>query len=228
MYLNNYSVRISGHKESGQYVTLNHKEQYTVILGNKSAARCDAEVKIDGRLIGTWRLGVSETLVLERPSNDDGKFTFYRTGSEEAVKVGEHTVGASEKGLIYVTFVPEKLSNSFTFSSDPPVHWLSTDNVVVTDTLQYQNDSVTNTPACYTARSSTTTAGDVHFTNVSSSNTRSAGVTGLSGASNQKFVDAYNMDLDYSKQTVIALRLVAASDDPRPLVAYSTPIPPPI
>jgi hypothetical protein len=227
MYLNNYSVRVKDRKEDGQYVTLNHKEQYTLVLGNKSHARCDAEVKVDGVLVGAWRLAAGETLMLERPANDTGKFTFYRSGTSEAVKVGEHSVGSADKGLVYVTFIPEKLSNSFTFNPGEPA-WVVTDNVPVMDTFQYRNDSVTNTPACYTAHGTTTTTGDVNFTNISSSKTRSAGVTGLSGASNQKFVDVSNMDLDYSKQTVIALRLVAASDDPRPLVAYSTPIPPPI
>jgi hypothetical protein len=227
MYLNNYSVRISGHKESGQYVTLNHKEQYTVILGNKSHARCDAEVKIDGRLVGTWRLAPHETLVLERPLNDDGKFTFYRTGSEEAVKVGEHTVGGSEKGLIYVTFVPEKVSHYAVMDGGWDLYTAPTISPLVfgsggTGDLPVNNVEV----SCNTAVNYCQSTTDNY--QIRAVNNLAEGVTGLSGQSSQKFVDAGYMTLDYSRQTVIALRLVAASDDPRPLVAYSTPIPPPI
>jgi hypothetical protein len=58
----------------------------------------------------------------------------------------------------------------------------------------------------------------------------SAGGTGLSGSSNQSFGQAKEMDLDLSSQVVIHLRLVAqkATDEPRPLTSYSTPVPPPV
>ena len=57
-----------------------------------------------------------------------------------------------------------------------------------------------------------------------------AGGTGLSGQSNQKFVTVDAMELDYSQQTVIYLRLVAkkSRSQPRPLTSFSTPVPPPI
>lgn len=58
--------------------------------------------------------------------------------------------------------------------------------------------------------------------------TLSAGGTGLSGHSNQQFVDAEYLDLDYSQQTVIHLRLVCNDSGPRPLTRYSTPVPPPV
>ena len=55
----------------------------------------------------------------------------------------------------------------------------------------------------------------------------SAGGTGLSGHSDQNFGRAERMELDDSQQTVIHLRLVAASEDePRPLRSFSNPIPP--
>ncbi len=58
----------------------------------------------------------------------------------------------------------------------------------------------------------------------------SAGGTGLSGESTQKFGRAVEIQLDYSQETVIHLRLTAKNDidEPRPLTNYSNPVPPPI
>lgn len=57
--------------------------------------------------------------------------------------------------------------------------------------------------------------------------TRGAGGTGLSGQSSQHSTQAQEIRHDYSRQTVIQLRLVCVDvDGPRPLMAHSTPYPP--
>ena len=56
----------------------------------------------------------------------------------------------------------------------------------------------------------------------------SAGGTGLSGKSEQKFIDVKPLDYNESAFVQINLRLVCNDDEPRPLTPNSTLIPPPI
>ncbi len=55
-----------------------------------------------------------------------------------------------------------------------------------------------------------------------------AGGTGLSGESKQRFSDAPEIHYDHSRFITINLRLIDASEEPRPLFPRSTPIPPPL
>ncbi|MFI3220264.1 MAG: hypothetical protein QX189_14280 [Methylococcales bacterium] len=54
----------------------------------------------------------------------------------------------------------------------------------------------------------------------------SAGGTGLSGKSEQKFIDVQSLDYNEASFVQIHLRLVCNDDEPRPLMPLSTPIPP--
>lgn len=57
----------------------------------------------------------------------------------------------------------------------------------------------------------------------------SAGGTGLSGESSQKFSIAEQIEKDETQKVIITLRLVARENDgPRPLTNYSNPVPPPV
>lgn len=204
MYLNDFSVRVpEGNETSGGYVELAHNTQYNLVLNNNRNVRCDARVEIDGKHVGTWRIGNRDTLRLERPAHDDGHFTFYKVGTAEAGRIGLDT-GDPNLGLVKVTFTPEKQQGpqvkEFHSYRSAGAH-----GVTVTDW-----------------------AGDapVAMAGVATYTSRSAGGTGLSGKSNQQFTSVHELDYDYSKQTVIHLRLVTASDEPRPLTSFSTPIPP--
>jgi hypothetical protein len=107
MELNNFSLSISpGTELSGGYLQLEHNTQYNVVLANKRAMRCDAKLEIDGKHVGTWRLEEYDSIVLERPAHDTGRFTFYKLGSAEANKVGISQQDANI-GLVKVTFTPE-------------------------------------------------------------------------------------------------------------------------
>lgn len=108
MELNNFSLSISpGTELSGGYLQLEHNTQYSVVLANKRAVRCDAKVEIDGKHVGTWRIEQYNSIVLERPVHDNGKFTFYKLGSAEATKAGISEQNANI-GLVKVTFTPER------------------------------------------------------------------------------------------------------------------------
>lgn len=110
MQLGNYTLTISGGEErlinGATYVNLRHGQTYKLFLGNMNSKRCNAEVTVDGKHIGTWRLGAFGSATLERPADDIGLFTFYRLGTTDAsiVQVQDN----DKTGLIQVVFTPEK------------------------------------------------------------------------------------------------------------------------
>jgi hypothetical protein len=108
MYLNDFSVRIPGKKETSGYVELNHGETYSINIKNSRSVRCEAVITIDGKDMGTLLLKPYESVNLERPINEAKKFTFYRINSQEAADSGLNKVDNDELGLISVEFKPEK------------------------------------------------------------------------------------------------------------------------
>lgn len=209
MLLNYFSVRIpEGREIPGGYVEMEHGAQYALVLRNNGSARCDARVEIDGKHVGTWRIDTCRSVALERPAHDTGRFTFYRLGSPEAVKVGL-TDGDPNLGLVKVTFTPERIvrpvytTTYYTLDNTKPA--------LETELLTSAGPSVN------------TLSGTISYRTVSQ-----AGGTGLSGRSAQEFHTVTALDYDYGQQTVIHLRLVARSDEPRPLTSFSTPVPPPV
>jgi hypothetical protein len=108
MKLKEFAASIPEGKETQDgYVHLAHATQYTIRLQNDSLEdRCDAEVYIDGQLVGIWRVDYKSTATLERPVHDTGRFTFYEVGTPEASKAGIRDGSAT--GLIRVLFKPEK------------------------------------------------------------------------------------------------------------------------
>lgn len=107
MKLNNFSINILEGKElEGGYVELIHNTQYRITLGNHKPLRCDAYLEIDGKHVGTWRLYPHQSITLERPAHDDGRFTFYQIGTPEASQAGL-VQGDVKLGLIKVIFTPE-------------------------------------------------------------------------------------------------------------------------
>ncbi len=107
MKLGNFSVEISQGKmlKSG-YVAMKHDTKYTVVLSNSGDVRCDAEVEIDGKSVGIWRIQSHDSMVIERPVHDAGCFTFYKIGTREARKAA--IVRSDKLGLITVLFKPER------------------------------------------------------------------------------------------------------------------------
>ena len=108
MYLNDFSLVIpQGRERPGGYVEIEHGTQYTLRLRNNHGVNCDARVEVDGKEVGVFRIGAHDSIVLERPSHDTGKFTFYKVNSREGKSIGLRK-GDSNLGLISVTFTPEK------------------------------------------------------------------------------------------------------------------------
>ena len=219
MYLNDFSARVPEGKElPGGYVELEHDTQYTLNLRNNRNVRSRAEVYVDGKHVGTFRLKAHGTLRLERPAHDDGKFTFYRLGTSEASDAG--LLDGPDIGLIRVVFTPE-LVQTWTYNSpwypyNPWTPWKPPWRP-----QPYWTDWTGNSGITQTMNVSQTRQACSAPTNMKS------GGTGLSGQSDQSFVTVPDLNLDTAQQTTIHLRLVCKGDDgPRPLTAFSTPVPP--
>jgi len=109
MRFGNYSLQVPQATESGEgYAHLTHGQKFTIKAGNHFHRRVDAAVRVDGKSVGTFRIEPNRTLVLERPENDSGMFTFYRVGSADASQAGESGIAIDDRGLVQVTFMPEK------------------------------------------------------------------------------------------------------------------------
>ncbi len=108
MKLNQFSVTIASGKEAADgYIYLKHGTQYTVLLKNESDRRCDAEVYLDDRQVGIWRIDSYGSIQIERPVHDRGRFTFYQVDTPEAIQAG--ITENSSTGLIRVLFKPERI-----------------------------------------------------------------------------------------------------------------------
>jgi len=215
MYLNDFSVRIPESNEApGGYVEMRHGQTYTLKLRNSRNVRCDARVEIDGKHVGTWRVRTNSGITLERPAHDTGQFTFYKLGTPEA-SAAQLNGGDPNLGLVRVTFMPERERVYPTAWPKPWEPWPRPPWQPWPIPYRHQYDWSASTKSL----AEMPMAGNYQ--------SRSAGGTGLSGASGQQFVDAGHIDYDYSQQTVIHLRLVCKDDHgPRPLTSTSNPVPP--
>ena len=227
MYLNQFSVRVpEGAERTSGYVEIDHGKQYTIVLRNDHSVRCNAEVSIDGKDIGTFRISANSTMRLERNPDDQGRFTFYKLGSSEATKSELQSVSVSDLGLLKVVFTPETKTVTTVSPCLPchprygsPIAWAdggtTYDPNVWRDVTTCKGSSVSITAINYCAVQDNAPGG-----------------TGLSSCSDQGFIGVGNMCLDHSQQTTIHLRLICVSENSelRPLrpVTNSSPIPRPI
>ncbi len=108
MELCGYGLEIVGGNEKPDgYVEMVHGKQYSLHLINDNDMRCDVEVHIDGKHVGTWRIEEESYISIERPVNDTGKFTFYKFGTPEA---RQSELEKNEVlGLVTAIFKPEKV-----------------------------------------------------------------------------------------------------------------------
>ena len=227
MKFNNFSLRVIGGREKASgYVEITHGQQYSLSMRNFDSLPCDAKVVIGDVHIGTWRIRGNRSIIIERPVNDQGRFTFYKVGSSEAEKIGA-TPGASRNRLITVTFTPEipkpvQLIYPHHSYNDPwrwrpryDSNWLfSCGSSTGGGSVQSQ------------LRGSPVSFGDTPVT----ADSYEEGVSGLSGYSDQRFTRVAPLDYDLTRQTTISLRLVCSDirGEPRPLVSCGNPVPPPV
>jgi hypothetical protein len=108
VYASGYEVRILGGVEIGDgLVRIQHGTQYSIQLRNDHVTRAVATITIDGKSVGSFVLDSYCPVVIERPVNDTGRFTFYTINTSEARQAELDTVPTEKLGLIQVSFVPE-------------------------------------------------------------------------------------------------------------------------
>ena len=107
--LGDFGFGIVGKQEKNDCVVLESGDKYKLKLWNfKTRFRCDAEVKIDDKVVGFFRIDKMNSIIIERPINDYGHFTFYTAETIEAKMAMLDAVDRNNLGLIEVTFYPEK------------------------------------------------------------------------------------------------------------------------
>ena len=226
MQLNGYTVSIEGaiEEQSDGYVLMKHGQQYAVRLHNHhkqdgNCKPCDAEVFIDGKSCGIFRVSYGQMVYIEHPIYDNGKFTAYKKGTQEGNEA-KLTECREELGLIEVVFHPgvhrAKSVCPPTIIYNYPIIWrepcypyyVPCDPVPQPWIPWYYNQ-----PTCTTVSSFNTTAFSVSSDTVQLS---SAGM-GLSGYSNQHFDSVEELWYDEPVST-ISLRIVSVDDQAvRPL-----------
>lgn len=220
MLVNRFSVRVvNGHETFGGYVQMTHGQTYSLSLRNSWGTRCDARVSIDGKDIGAFRIPANSSILLERPLNDQGRFTFFKQGTKKFSKAGLDHVPNDQLGLIRVEFLPEAyavLTHTPVlpyYVATGPNPWHTEEDYWITSTWNSSDTANVRGTCCMASAS--------------------PGGTGVSGHSDQTFggVDAiYNYD--WSRKTIITLRLISVTDEElatvRPLVPWSNQVPPPV
>lgn len=217
------------------YVALQHKSEYKLVLKNHGDTKCDAEVKMDGESIGMYRIEPLSSMMLERPSKEAKKFTFVKSDSDIA-----KSTGASEKaptnGLIQVTFKPErqKKPQSYSYSSQS-----SSSSSSSFGGQSRGGDTLGTFGATKSRMKKKCSVSDfddeddedecMHLESVVQEKKKyDAGVTVLGSASSQKFNDVPSIkDVDLSRIAVISLRLVLLKEEPI-YTPFHTKIPPPV
>lgn len=203
------SIR-NGRELVNGWVVMQHGRTYKIEIRNQNRLRGDAKVTIDGNHIGTWRVYGHGSLVLERPSNDKGRFTFYKSDSQEAEKV-KTTDDPNLQGLVTVEFTWEKDLRPLEAAKTT---WADSERVYPT----------------FGATGQSVSGGTAQTMGTPVTSNYTGGVTGLSGQSDQSFVPADVLDLDHSSTVTINLRLVSTSASRMVYVEEGereTPVPPP-
>ncbi len=199
MRVGNFSVLIpQGCERDSGHVEIVHGTVFQINIGNHDYRhRCDAEVTVDGKSVGNFRIDSGGSLRLERPSHDTGCFTFFKADSTEANAAGQVGVAVDNRGLIQVIFRPErervnqpvKMSGSIR----PMSMFGATRSGAGGQSMGSWDDTTTPTSA--------------EPENVKS-RSLSSGITGLTGASGQQFTRVANLDYDPNGEVTITLRLV--------------------
>lgn len=100
-----YDVKLTAGRETiGGYWEMPNDTQYGVTVGNNSGYLAEAEVKVNGKEIGTFMIRRGEQ-TFWHPVGDQGVFTTIAVNSSEAIQSGNDKV-TQDSGLIEVNVYP--------------------------------------------------------------------------------------------------------------------------
>lgn len=204
MRFGNFSLLIpEGREVNTGHVELGHGSVYTLRLANHDHSRsCDAYVTVDGKDMGAYRLRPGQTFSLERPFHDSGRFTFFKAGTDEAKQSGESAINEGNRGLVTVVFKPERQRQVRTVRRGPGGQSAGGN---------YYNQEIKTSGGIELTGLSHNSASCDFDADMGALRSCSPGVTGLTGNSNQQFVEVANLDYDAALEVTINLRLVAGA-----------------
>lgn len=101
---------ISNPSDGRGYVSMNHMQIYEIRLGSSFYGLSDVKIEIDGKEVGIFRIKSNQAVVIERNIKDRGRFTFLRNGTQEYFNAGLDRVSSANRGLIKVTFYPQRIN----------------------------------------------------------------------------------------------------------------------
>jgi|SRR5579871_579423 len=200
-------------KDGAYYVPVNNGSHYKIRVSNFHNKRCDAIISVDGEDIGTFRLRSYQVASIERPGDTDKKFTFYREDSTIAQISGVEE-GKEQNGLISVRFIPERSRKIYVQTIGPEYQSKGFRLGSPSGLPQAPSGLLTSAaPASsYQGNQSTYLKSSSQPVSMAmpmaSEQKYSSGATVLKGKSYQEFGIADDMDLDYSKEVIIMVRLV--------------------
>jgi hypothetical protein len=177
-------VRINGYK----YLALPHESEYKIRMFNDHNNRVNAEVKIDGEEVGTWRIEPRTFITISRPADNKRKFVFVAEGSREG-NMGGVKKGRGANGLIEVKFIPEMILDNISYICNDDSSCLSrrSGNLSATNNMSY---GIKNNSLSF-----------------------SSGGTVLGGHSRQNYGTAGSMILDYKNEITKVVRLIIDEDN---------------
>lgn len=125
------NIWYANESDSQGYVRMNHMQNYEIRLGSSYYGRSDAKIEIDGKEIGVFRIEPNTAIIIERSPKDIGRLTFLTKGTREYFDAGLDRVSVTQRGLVKVTFYPERLRYRATNRNDLP-HETSKDGKITT------------------------------------------------------------------------------------------------
>lgn len=206
-------VATPGQEDASGYVRMRDGQVYEICFGSQLDLRSDVSISVDGLPMGVFRLPPQGNWCVQRPQNEQGRFTFYRAESAGGVAAGSAAVGLQDRGIIRAVFTPE-LAHRLQPSQRPRLEPLP---------------HTRNAPGAGAPPPPPTYAPDM-----AAESELSSGVTGLTGRSDQSFRDAERITPDHANAVTLELRLVHDSalerpEEPRPLPGrFDRLAPPPI
>ena len=230
--LNGFSVNVPQAQEetSDGYVVLKHCQNFSLRLHNSHKSggmfkAADAEVWIQGKLIGTFRVPANQSIALEHPVNDTGKFTAYKNNTPEANQIGINP-DSEDNGLIKVIWKPgSQQVNEVQITWD--YTWPNHDIIYHKNIQEFDNSyydghyyRTTTDDKSYNITRSYGSGNSEPYDCVTAScctnDYLTGGGVGLSGHSNQHFTQISELSYD-EPETVIFLRIAFRDSEPRPI-----------
>jgi len=217
---NNFAIKIHSnyveqiYDANLNYITLDHNSEYKIELCNYNNVKADANIKVDGRNVGKFRINANSSIIIERPVSIDKKFTFLRENSRKANRANIE-IGRDKNGLIEVIFYPEKSAQEcmnlerIPYTNDKGYNFNNRHLIDVIRHIGVNNVSSSLKNATHDISPNLGRLNENIMLYNNSFSDFASGATALGSSSHQRFKNAKHIDVDKSNITIIKLRLIA-------------------